>query len=254
MPVFEARPSGRAPSLAANNLRANALSPTLRTVSLAQWSLRVAILAALLCLGWVFAKRQGFGSDSPRLHTAAASSGPDRLNQADGVKILQFYPRDSVLTGGGKTVLCYGVSNARSVRIDPPVDGVGPALSRCVEVRPKRETLYTLIAEGADGRLASQSASVRIASDPAILPKITSFRIAGCVKDYEGKPVFSLSFADQNAEVVSIDPPVFAPLHGSTYGQFGVRPEKTTTYTLSVAGKFGHVVRKQLTVDIAACK
>jgi hypothetical protein len=225
-------------------------------VSLAQWSVRVAILAAVLCLGWAFAKRQGFGSGSPGLQprTAAATNGSDRPNDADGVKILQFYPRDSVLTEGSKTVLCYGVSNARSVRIDPPVEGAGPALSRCVEVRPKRETLYTLIAEGSDGRTVSQSVSVRIASDPAILPKITSFRIASCVRDYEGRPVFSLSFADQNAEEVSIDPPVFAPLHGSTYGQFGVRPEKTTTYTLTVAGKHGHVAQQQLTVDVAACK
>jgi hypothetical protein len=225
-------------------------------VSLAQWSLRVAILAAVLCLGWVFAKRQGFGSDSPGLQPRApvATTGSGRANNGDGAKILQFYARDSVLSEGGKTVLCYGVSDARSVRIDPPVDGVGPALSRCVEVRPKRETSYTLIAEGSDGRTVSQSVSVRIASDPAILPKITSFRVASCVRDYEGKPVFSLSFADQNGEEVSIDPPVFAPLHGSTYGQFGVRPEKTTTYTLSVTGKYGHVAQKQLTVDVAACK
>ena len=222
-------------------------------MSLAQWSLRVAILAAVLCLGWVFAKRQGFGSGSPgpQPHAIAAS---DRAHDADAVKITQFYARDSVLTEGAKTVLCYGVSNARSVRIDPPVEGVSPALSRCVEVRPKRETLYTLVAEGSDGRTASQSVSVRIASDPAVLPKITSFRIAGCVRDYEGKPVFSLTFGAQNGEEVSIDPPVFAPLHGSTYGQFGVRPEKTTTYTLSVAGKYGHVARKQLTLDVAACK
>jgi hypothetical protein len=218
-------------------------------VTLAQWSLRVAILAAVLCLGWVFAKRQGFRNDSPgsQPRTPVASTG-------DSAKILQFYARDSVLTEGGKTVLCYGVSDARSVRIDPPVDGVGPALSRCVEVRPKRETLYTLIAEGSDGRAVSQAVDVQIASDPVSLPKITSFGIASCVKDYEGKPVFSLSFGAQNGEEVSIDPPVFAPLHGSTYGQFGVRPEKTTTYTLSVTGKFGHVVHKQLTVDVAACK
>lgn len=225
-------------------------------MSLAQWSFRVAILAAVLCLGWVLAKRQGFGSGSPgsQPDSAVASRGSAHTNDADAVKILEFYPRDAVLTEGDKTVLCYGVSNARSVRIDPPVDGVGPALSRCVEVRPKRETRYTLIAEGSDGRTASQSVSVQIATDAAILPKITSFRIASCVKDYEGKPVFSLSFADQNAEVVSIDPPVFQPLYGSTYGQFGVRPEKTTTYTLSVAGKHGHVARQQLTVDVAACK
>jgi hypothetical protein len=223
-------------------------------VSLAQWSLRVAILAALLCLGWVFAKRQGFGSPSPQPHAAVATAGSNRASDADTVKILQFYARDSVLTEGGKTVLCYGVSNARSVRIDPPVDGVGPALTRCVEVRPKSETLYTLIAEGSNGSTASQSVSVRIATDTAALPRITSFQIVHCVRDYEGRSVFSLAFAAQNAELVSIDPPVFAPLHQSVSGQFGVRPEKNTTYTLTATGKNGHVARKQLAVDIAACK
>jgi hypothetical protein len=212
---------------------------------MAQRFLWVAIVAAVLYVGWVFTKRQGSGVQP---HKAVAA------NDGEDVKILQFYARDSVLTEGNKTVLCYGVLNATSVRIEPPVEGVGPALTRCVEVRPKRETRYTLIAEGSDGSTVSQSFSVRVAADPAILPKITSFRIAGCVKDSQGGSVFSLSFADQNAEEVSIDPPVFPTLHGAGNGKFYVHPEKTTTYTLSVAGKFGHRAQQQLTVDVSECK
>jgi hypothetical protein len=95
-------------------------------------------LAALVYAGWVLARGPGSGSHSPgtRPKVSGATNPPD----GDGVKILQFYARDGVVTEGEKTVLCYGVSNARSVRIDPPVEGVGPALTRCVEVQPKRET------------------------------------------------------------------------------------------------------------------
>jgi hypothetical protein len=169
---------------------------------------------------------------------------------ADPVKILAFYPRDVLVTEGGNTLLCYGVSNAKSVRIDPPVDGVSPSLTRCVEIRPQRETLYTLTAVGSDGQTVSQSVLVRIGTDEAALPKISSFEIVGAKKDYTGQTVFSLSFAAQNADEVSISPPVFPTLHGAPSGQFSVKPEKTTTYTLLAKGKNGHKAQRQLTVEV----
>jgi hypothetical protein len=185
----------------------------------------------------------------PAQQKASAPAGKD-----DPVKILAFYPRDAVVTEGGKTVLCYGVSNAKSVHIDPPVDGVSPALTRCVEVQPKRETLYTLTAEGSDGKTVSQSFTIHVGTDQGALPRISSFRIEGGQKDYTGHTVFTLSFADQNGEEISIDPPVFPPLHGAPSGQFSVRPEKTTTYTLTVKGKNGHVAKQQLTVEVPGSK
>jgi len=172
----------------------------------------------------------------------------------DPVKITAFYPRDVQVVEGGTTVLCYGVSNAKTVRIDPPVDGVSPALTRCVEIRPKGETTYTLTAEGSDGKAVSQSVTVRIGVDTAASPRISSFQMDGAKKDYSGKIIFTLSFADQNADEVSIDPPVFPTLHGAPSGQFSVAPAKTTTYTLTAKGKNGHVARKQLTVEVPAAK
>jgi hypothetical protein len=172
----------------------------------------------------------------------------------DPVKITAFYPRDAQVAEGGTTVLCYGVSNAKTVRIDPPVDGVSPALTRCVEIRPKGETTYTLTAEGSDGKAVSQSVTVRIGVDPAVLPKISSFQIGGAKKDYAGKMIYTLSFGVQNAEEISIDPPVFPTLHGAPSGQFSVAPDKTTTYTLTAKGKNGHVARKELTVEVPAAK
>jgi hypothetical protein len=169
---------------------------------------------------------------------------------ADPVKITAFYARDGVVIEGGSTVLCYGVSNAKSVRLDPPVEKISPSLNRCIEVRPRGETRYTLIAEGSDGRAVSESVTVRVGADQSALPRITSFQIDGTKKDYSGQTMYTLSFAVQNAEEVSIDPPAFPTLHGAPSGQFSVKPDKTTVYTLIVKGKNGHVARKQLTVEV----
>jgi len=166
------------------------------------------------------------------------------------VKITAFYARDSVVIEGGSTVLCYGVANAKSVRLEPPVERISPSLNRCIEVRPRTETRYTLTAEGSDGQMVSQSLTIRVGADQSTLPRITSFQIDGKRKDYSGQTVFSLSFGVLNAEEVSIDPPAFPTLHGAPSGQFSVKPDKTTTYTLIVKGKNGHVARQQLRVEV----
>lgn len=165
-------------------------------------------------------------------------------------KITAFYTRDVLVTEGASTVLCYGVSNAKSVRLDPPVESVSPSLNRCIEVRPKAETRYTLTAEGGFGQSVSESVTIRVGADQSTLPRITSFQIDGKQKDYAGQTVFTLSFGVQNAVEVSIDPPAFPPLHGAPTGQFSVKPDKTTTYTLTVTGKNGHLARQQLTVEV----
>jgi hypothetical protein len=41
--------------------------------------------------------------------------------------------------------------------MDPPIAGLYPTLSKCVEVRPRKETRYTLTAEDAAGRTVSKS-------------------------------------------------------------------------------------------------
>jgi hypothetical protein len=180
--------------------------------------------------------------------TPPTSSAPATSNEP--VKITAFYPRETIVAEGGMTLLCYGVSNAKSVRIDPPVDGVSPSLTRCVEVRPRGETRYTLTAVGSDGQTVSQSVTVRIGTDTATLPRISSFQIDGKQKDYSGKMVYSLSFAAQNADEISINPPVFPTLHGAPSGHFSVKPDQTTTYTLSAKGKNGHTAQKRLTVEV----
>jgi hypothetical protein len=205
----------------------------------------VVAYTALVIVNRRIADRQ---SEQQRQHPAIPAEF-ERAYGGSEVKIVQIYSREGTLFEGSTTVLCYGLANARSVRIEPPVEGVSVSLNRCVEVAPERDTRYTLTAEGNDGHVVSQSFVLKVRPDPTTLPKITSFRIANHQIDH-GRHIFSLTFSQQNGELVDIDPPAFPTLHGAPYGNFYVSPGKTTTYTLTVTGKKGRQARRQLTVEV----
>jgi hypothetical protein len=203
-------------------------------------------------LAWVFSLRAIATWRWNRAHARPETANAEFLRDYGGseVKILQFYSPEASIVEGAPARVCYGVVNAKSLRIDPPVAGVYPAVSRCVETTPQRETRYTLTAEGEDGRTVSQSFVLGVHPDLDTLPRITSFEIKKSERDYSGKWICSLSFRVVNAEEISIDPPVFPTMHRSPYGDFYVAPKQTTTYTLTVTGKRGHQTQRQLTVRV----
>src|ERR1019366_2696923 len=219
----------------------------------AQIPLRVAAVMALAYLLYVFLARH---SAEKRFSTRpvasdAATSAFDAAYGGANLKILQFYARDGVLYEGKSTVICYGVVNAKSVTIDPPIQGGAyVSFNRCVEAAPKRDTTYVLTAEGNSGKTVSASFTIRVQADPDSLPRITSFGINRHILE-KGRHIYTLAFAFQNGKNVSIDPPVFSPIEDSApFGQFFVAPDKTTTYTLTVTGAFGHKAQKKLTLEV----
>lgn len=118
----------------------------------------VASAVAVAYSAWVFTGRF---FDRKRLEQrverkAAAAPNPefDRTYGGSTVRIVQFYARDGTVSPAQSTMLCYGVLNATAVRINPAVDGVRPALNRCVEVKPAKTTTYTLTVEGAGGMVS----------------------------------------------------------------------------------------------------
>src|ERR1035438_6353418 len=96
----------------------------------AEIPLRVGAILAAVYLGYVFLARhttdKRWADGQKRAQTA-----PNPKFQATyggtGLKILQFYAREGTITEDQGTVICYGVLNAKSVRIEPPVEGVYPA-------------------------------------------------------------------------------------------------------------------------------
>ncbi len=122
------------------------------------------IVAALLYDGYIFYSRWS----SNRAAADAQAQREARQREAvvrtvgEGLKILSFYAAPSAITRGARTNLCYGVSGATTVRMEPPVDAVWPALTRCVQVSPRKETEYKLIAVDSKGGSATQTVTVTV--------------------------------------------------------------------------------------------
>ena len=221
-----------------------------------QIPLRVAAAIALAYLGYVFLARYTATkhyNDREKRQSEPDSKRAAKFEETYGgtaVKILQFYARDAAITEGDETVICYGLVNAKSVKIEPPVSGVQVALNNCVTVQPEHDTQYTMTAEGNDGKTATAAFTLLVKPDVETIPKITSFEVVKHTHDL-GKHYFTIAFRFSNAKKVSIDPPVFSTLENSApFGQWVVTPEVTTTYTLTVEGKKGRKATKKLTVEV----
>jgi hypothetical protein len=55
------------------------------------------------------------------------------------------------------------VNAAQTVRIDPPVEQLHPAVSHCLQVTPERNTEYKLTASDSAGHTLSQSLTIQVA-------------------------------------------------------------------------------------------
>ena len=142
--------------------------------------LRFAVAAVAAYVGWIFLARYISAPrwQSPSEEAQRARAEFNHIYGGSEVKILQFYAREASVTEGESSGLCYGVWNARSVRIDPPVEGVWVSPNRCVPIAPVADTRYTLTAAGNDRRTVTASVLLPVRPDVATLPKISSFR--GC--------------------------------------------------------------------------
>ncbi len=85
----------------------------------------------------------------------------ESLGGAD-FKILAFYASPRIISKGDSVNMCYGVSNAKSVTLDPPEANVWPAATRCMTVTPKKTTKYVLTAVDANGNKASADLTITV--------------------------------------------------------------------------------------------
>ena len=97
-------------------------------------------------------------SESPALATEVALTDPEpQAPPADKASILIFTPRPGSIATGGPIRLCYAVSEALRVRLEPEIGEVAPARAlTCVRVAPARTTTYQLTAFGRDGHQVTE--------------------------------------------------------------------------------------------------
>jgi hypothetical protein len=125
----------------------------------------VALLFVGVYVGWVFlSRRQANQALEEKAATERRAKARDTFEKMGGNRfdILGFYADPLSIRAGETAELCYSVSNAKSVKLEPQSEPVWPAFSRCVHVSPHKTTTYTLTAEDAAGHTKSATVNVEV--------------------------------------------------------------------------------------------
>jgi hypothetical protein len=126
----------------------------------------VGVLLAAIYAGYIFYSRWAENRDAVEKTKQQEVLNEQQTVDAYGgghVKVLNFTLSPGMLQRGEKLSICYGVSNAKTVTIDPKPDGnVWPSIQRCVEASPKKDTVYTITATDEKGKTDTQSVEVKV--------------------------------------------------------------------------------------------
>jgi hypothetical protein len=76
--------------------------------------------------------------------------------------IQSFYASPGAIHKGDSVQLCYGVANAKTVKLEPQPNAVWPSYARCVSVSPAKSTTYTLTISDSSGNTKRQSLQVTV--------------------------------------------------------------------------------------------
>lgn len=130
---------------------------------------KIVLIAAALIIVWIFFSRwwqNRFIESRERQAAAEKQRADDRatLEQMGGKKlaIQTFYASPGEIRRGQSVQLCYGVANAKTVKLEPQSNPVWPSYSRCVNDFPTKTTTYTLTIAGAAGNTQSQTLTVQV--------------------------------------------------------------------------------------------
>ena len=174
---------------------------------------------------------------------------------APSVRITHFYAGPPVIEPGQTATVCYGVENAREVRLDPPVEPVRPLYHRCFQVSPRRDTTYTLEAVGADGRTARASFQIKVAparrpprspSPPAPPPLITEF-VATPAEVAPGERT-TVCYQVAAGATIRLRPDVERP--PGPRACFSLTPRETTTFSLVASEPGGRTETRTLVITV----
>jgi len=125
----------------------------------------VAFLIVGLYLGWIFySRRQANQAIEDRAVQKRRSEDQRAFELMGGnsFAILGFYANPASIPAGERTSLCYSVSNAKTVKLEPQSEPVWPAFSRCVNASPRKTTSYTLTIEDGAGHSKAETIEVKV--------------------------------------------------------------------------------------------
>jgi len=128
-----------------------------------------ALWLSLLTVGWIFYSRweeNRLIERKSREEKAQRQLENDRiaLEQLGGkeLAIQSFYAIPGTIRRGESLQLCYGVANAKTIKLEPQPNPVWPSHALCVDVSPAKDTTYTLTIADAAGNTKTQSLEVKV--------------------------------------------------------------------------------------------
>lgn len=127
----------------------------------------ILVVIAALYVAWVFYSRYESNKSAEQAIAARKAEQQkrvvDEIYGSGEIRFQNFSADNGVLKQGESTELCYGVVNATSVKLTPPVDeAIKPMYHHCVEVAPKKTTTYTMTAYDAKGNNKSVSLTIQV--------------------------------------------------------------------------------------------
>jgi hypothetical protein len=118
----------------------------------------IVLAAALGYVGWVFLLR---AQQNRAFQERAAAKAFEGMG-GSSFSILSFFASPPSISRGEESELCYSVSNAKTVSIDPPVGNVWPAFDHCVTVKPRKTTTYTITIDDGAGHTKSTKTELEV--------------------------------------------------------------------------------------------
>lgn len=155
-------------------------------------------------------------------------------------KIVSFYPGQPAVAPGDQAQFCYGVENAVSVRLEPPVEEIRPLTSKCVWFKPSGSMKLTLIATGAGGEESRESIDITVRSGaPSSMETPASSASTGIIETFIATATTVSPGGGSTICYVLREPATLTMQPAS--GDLGtdlkkcvlVRPKATTKYTLT---------------------
>jgi hypothetical protein len=129
----------------------------------------IVLIVVAVVVGWILFSRW---SDNKQIERRAAEEKQEKQQESDRVALDQmggktldiqaFYANPGAVHRGESVQLCYGVANAKTVKLEPQPNPVWPSYARCVDVKPTKTTTYTLTIDDGAGNTKTQSLEVKV--------------------------------------------------------------------------------------------
>ncbi|MDX1981385.1 MAG: hypothetical protein SFV51_14040 [Bryobacteraceae bacterium] len=181
---------------------------------------------------------------------SCTSSDDVAKKTGDAPKILNFYAAPPLIAKGEESLLCYGTESAAEVKIEPAVESLKPALTRCFNVKPETTTDYTLTASGSGGAVSQKlTVTVRGVKKPEeAAAELIRFFVSDTQEASPGAKV-TLCYGLRNAVSVSMTPGN-SKLPVADRHCLSLPIARTTTFTLQAKGAGGVTDTMALTVKV----